>query len=95
MEQIFPTYLVCSWLGNSPAVARKDYLTVTNEHFASAPKIGNSLGMQPPVPSRTEAQKKTHTHKEVRENASFSEVVDMLDDARVAAEGLEPPTRGL
>ena len=95
LEQIFPTYVVCSWLGNSPSVAHKHYLTVTDEHFESASKIGDSLGMQPPVSSRTEAQKKTHTHKEVRENASFSEVVDMLDDARVAAEGLEPPTRGL
>ncbi len=29
------------------------------------------------------------TFQHVRENASFSEVVGMLDDARVAAEGLE------
>ena len=47
------------------------------------------LGMQLSVSSRTEAQKKTHTFQHVRENASFSEVVGMLDDAQVAAEGLE------
>jgi hypothetical protein len=95
LEQTFPTYVVCSWLGNSPTVAHKHYLTVTDEHFESASKIGDSLGMQPPVSSRTEAQKKTHTFQHVRENASFSEVVGMLENARVAAEGLEPPTRGL
>ena len=76
-------------------MALKHYLTVTDEHFASASKTGDVLGMQTPVSSRTEAQKKTHTFQHVRENASFSEVVGMLDDARVAAEGLEPPTRGL
>ncbi len=95
LEQHFPTYVVCSWLGNTPKVALKHYLTVTDEHFASASKTGDVLGMQTPVLSRTEAQKKTHTFQHVRENASFSEVVGMLDDARVAAEGLEPPTRGL
>ena len=89
LEQTFPTYVVCSWLGNSPTVAHKHYLTVTDEHFESASKIGDSLGMQPPVSSRTEAQKKTHTFQHVRENASFSEVVGMLENARVAAEGLE------
>ena len=47
------------------------------------------LGMQLSVSSRTEAQKKTHTFQHVRENASFSEVVGMLENARVAAEGLE------
>ena len=89
LEQTYPTYVVCSWLGNSPVVAQKHYLTVTDEHFTSASKNGDSMGMQTPVSSRTEVQKKTCTDQTVQENASFSEVVDMLDHARVAAEGLE------
>ena len=40
--------------------------------------------MQPPVLPRNESQEKTRTPHEVRENASFSEVVDILENARVA-----------
>jgi len=32
----FPTHVVCAWLGNSPQVARKHYLQVTDDHFARA-----------------------------------------------------------
>ncbi len=47
------------------------------------------LGMQTPVSSRTEAQKKTRTFQHVRANVSFSEVVGIFENATVAAEGLE------
>ena len=95
LEQQFPTYVVCAWLGNTPSIAHKHYLTVTDEHFDTAAKTGDSLGMQPPVSRRTDSQKKTRTVHLVRENASFAEVVGILENARVAEEGLEPPTRGL
>ena len=36
LEEVFPTHVVCSWLGNSPTVAHKHYLQVTEEHFAKA-----------------------------------------------------------
>ncbi|QDU11413.1 hypothetical protein [Gimesia aquarii] len=36
LEQQFPTYVVCAWLGNTPTVARKHYLTVTDNHFDDA-----------------------------------------------------------
>ena len=32
----FPAHVVVAWLGNSEAVARKHYLQVTDEHFATA-----------------------------------------------------------
>ena len=47
--------------------------------------------MQPPVLPRTHTQEKTRTPHEVRENASFSEVVDILENARVAGTGFELP----
>ena len=95
LEQQYPTYVVCAWLGNTPTVAHKHYLTVTDEHFASAAKTGDQLGMQTPVLCRSDSQKKTRTMHKVRENASFSEVVGILENAQIAVEGLEPPTRGL
>ena len=36
LEEVFPTHVVCAWLGNSVAVAHKHYLQVTEEHFAKA-----------------------------------------------------------
>ncbi len=63
------------------------------EHFKTATKngglTGDKLGMQTPVVTRGDSQKKTRTVHKVRENASFSEVVGILEDARVAEEGLE------
>ena len=36
LEQDYPTYVVCKWLGNTPMVANKHYLTVTENHFVEA-----------------------------------------------------------
>lgn len=34
----FPIHVVCKWIGNSQAVARKHYLQVTTDHFSQAVK---------------------------------------------------------
>jgi integrase len=39
LEQIYPSYVVCKWLGNSATVAREHYLMVTNDHFEAAARI--------------------------------------------------------
>jgi integrase len=36
LEQRFPSYVVCAWLGNSETVAKAHYLQVLPEHFESA-----------------------------------------------------------
>lgn len=36
LEETFPTHVVCAWMGNSPRIARKHYLTVRDEHFDKA-----------------------------------------------------------
>lgn len=36
LEQEFPSYVVCGWLGNSEQVARRHYLQITEEHFHRA-----------------------------------------------------------
>jgi hypothetical protein len=92
LEQKYPTYVVCAWLGNTPTIAHKHYLTVTDEHLATAAATGDQLGTQTPVSCRTDSHQRTHTIHAVQENASFSEVVGVLENARVAEEGLEPPT---
>ena len=42
LENSFPTHVVCAWLGNSPTVASRHYLRVTDGHFEQA--IGGAPG---------------------------------------------------
>ena len=93
LEQNFPTHVVCKWLGNTPNVAMKHYLTVTDEDYKKATQTwgqtGDKLGMQTPAGRRRETHQKTRKPHFIRENASFSDVVDILENARIAEEGLE------
>ena len=52
--------------------------------------MGDKLGIQLPA-CCTVAQEKTHVALNVRENASFSDVVDILENAQVAGTGFEVP----
>ena len=45
LAESFPIHVVCAWLGNTQAVARKHYLQVTDEHFAAA----SDIAVQNPV----------------------------------------------
>jgi len=36
LEETFPSHVVCRWIGNSPVVARKHYLQLTEDHFQKA-----------------------------------------------------------
>jgi integrase len=36
LEESFPSHVVCRWIGDSPQMARKHYLQVTEEHFQKA-----------------------------------------------------------
>lgn len=36
LEELFPSHVVCYWIGNSESVARKHYLQVTPAHFEKA-----------------------------------------------------------
>ena len=101
LEQQFPSYVVCKWMGNTEAIASKHYLKVTEDHFAQAVEsqtgnvlgiTGNKLGTKPPA--ATSNEKKRITLKPEK-NASFAEIVAHLEVSGIAEEGLEPPTRGL
>ena len=44
LENTFPSHVVCSWLGNSPTVAHRHYLRVTESHFEQALTPGAQSG---------------------------------------------------
>jgi len=39
LAEKYPIHVVCKWLGNSPHVANRHYLQVTEDHFATATRI--------------------------------------------------------
>jgi len=39
LEEQFPSHVVCTWIGNSPGVAKKHYLQVTEEHLRKAADV--------------------------------------------------------
>jgi hypothetical protein len=43
LQEVYPTHVVCAWLGNSPDIAREHYLQVTDAHFDRATSAANSL----------------------------------------------------
>ncbi len=49
LEEDFPSHVVCAWMGNSEAIAKKHYLQVTDEHFekASGAESGAPLVQNP------------------------------------------------
>ncbi len=53
LAETFPAHVVCKWLGNSEAVARKHYLQVTDDHFARAAESTKPEAVQNPVQCST------------------------------------------
>ena len=84
LEQKRPKYVVCHWLGNTPAIANKtlpdgDGGTLRKGRPRTGGLTGDKRGTQPPVSPRNVSQEKTRTPYEVRENVIFAEVVDILE----------------
>jgi hypothetical protein len=64
LEETFPSHVVCQWIGNSPQVARKHYLQVTDDHIERAikrgtlgAKVAQKAAQQAHALSRKESQK--------------------------------------
>ena len=57
MNNEFPQHVVCKWMDNSPSVAMKHYLQVTDEHFGSA--VGHEDGQAVSRPDGKFTQKVT------------------------------------
>jgi hypothetical protein len=69
---------------------------MTDEQFSAEANFGDELGKQSPAACRADSQKEMRRVQNVRENTPFSEISAILENDRVAAEGLEQPreTRG-
>ncbi len=55
LMESYPAHVVCAWIGNSEAVARKHYLQVTDEHFqrAADEKVAHQVAQKASETERT------------------------------------------
>ena len=94
LEESFPSHVVCSWIGNSPQVARAHYLQITEDHFRRATdegKASGALGVAPQKRSSTapqEAAQEAVPHAKPAENRRVSHGAP----SKVGVRGLEPLT---
>jgi len=50
LAEVFPSHVVCAWLGNSEDVAKKHYYQVTDAHFAAANGTSSESASAPNAP---------------------------------------------
>jgi len=85
----WPEYIICAWIGNTKAVARKHYLQVTEEHFeqaaAGSAEAAQKAAQQALELPRTEPQIKEEPAKCDNTQVLATQCFTKLGDA-----GLEP-----
>ena len=83
LEEVFPSHVVCAWIGNSQKVAAKHYLQVTDDHFekAARARCATSMALQGVANEKSDAS----------EVALFSTISQHVASS-VGDDGLEPPT---
>ncbi len=90
-DQGFPQHVVCAWLGNSPKIANKHYLQVTDAHFDQATlaplhqTAPNTV--QPPVPRRS---KVGNSPQRTLKNSEKFANSRKLQASKMTPTGLEP-----
>ncbi|MHC4563838.1 MAG: tyrosine-type recombinase/integrase [Planctomycetota bacterium] len=84
LAERWPEHVVCAWIGNSKAVARKHYLQVTDEHFERAAQItvrSEEAAQNPAQHAHAEPRKTSHP---MREPTKF----DVKRDPAIGCESL-------
>jgi hypothetical protein len=89
LEDEFPSHVVCSWIGNSEAIAKKYYLQVTDEHFEKA--VQNPV-QQAHVMGCNDSQADSTAHEKSPDLQGSATHCDSVQESKVEDRGLEPLT---
>ena len=97
LAESYPVQVVCSWIGNSPAVAARHYLQTTEDHYSRATAEGGQSAAQNPaqyhaVSSLPEREGETGDVQERPDLPHDSESYMNVHKEMVGATGLEPVT---
>lgn len=101
LEREYPLHVVCAWLGNTEAIAKKNYLLVTEDDYQKAArKNGAENGARPvkngafgaPQASAKRTQGFPRNAKTTRENEKTPANLTFAGVSKVETDGLEPTT---
>ena len=99
LAQEFPIHVVTAWMGNTPRVALKHYLQITDADFEKAiQEPTETLALQNPVQqvtaaSRTATQTKNTIPQKHRELPLLAVQCEAVQTGLADGEGFEPPVR--
>ena len=95
----FPIHVVTAWLGNSPEVAKKHYLQVTDEHFDRAVEVAQNPAQQLHETARNDSQIEFSEAKKKSVSPEVFKALRIIANSCVSAKthptprvGLEPTT---
>ena len=91
LAETFPIQVVCEWIGNSQAVAKRHYLQTTVEHFARATASETELHFGLHFSDATPCNA-VHKKSETPGNAGVCTGMHSIAPPRVGVTGLEPVT---
>jgi integrase len=89
LEEVFPSHVVCAWMGNSQQVARRHYLQVHDEHYTKA-----VIGARSIIVASKAPQDAANEKCDASETAQTS-MVSQCVASSVGDAGLEPATSAL
>ncbi len=94
LAESWPNHVVCAWIGNSEAVARKHYLQVTEEHFQQAAGIASGKGETAQNAAQQDAELSRTMSRTVGEPAKFDAIQPLAKQCvrMMGPVGLEPTT---
>ncbi len=88
LAESWPIHVVCAWIGNSQAVAKKHYLQVTEEHMVKAARAGKEQAAQ--NPAQQTAAERCNATQAIREQDQDADVTPLnCDTSRDPASGCD------
>ncbi|MBY0587248.1 tyrosine-type recombinase/integrase [bacterium] len=98
LAESFPLHVVCAWIGNSPTIAAKHYLQVTDEHFDRAIRWlpSSEKAVQNPA-QQAHARGCKPSHGEIKEIGGFAydEIIQEVAEGCVSNDTRKAPRVGL
>jgi len=91
LAEKFPAHVVCTWLGNSEAVARKHYFQVTEDHFSRAVEATTKAKQNPKQLAAVSPGRDSHTESPPLEFAEENDTLRNYTNVQADGEGFEPP----
>jgi integrase len=91
----FPVHVVTAWLGNSPEIATKHYLQVTEDHYREAVKVAQNPAQQPIENTRKVSQEAFYSILKKLVSPDIFRALQKVAESFDSAENQQTPRRGL